>query len=215
MVAIAVILSVLVGIASLVTTTVRGQRLSEEVVIATNLAREGLEMARAFRDNGFTAGLRSGGCTSNCATLRDTLGDHEAIPQLVDVTAPFKVNLVLNYEGVDNTFGGKGVELCLRSNPPYYYQQFNNTNSGQSCAQAGGTLTRFKRWLVVDYVCLNPGTQGECVETNPKICGQAGGSCDPSFSQFAGHRVQSHVRITGRQGPNRDVVAEEYLYAWK
>ena len=211
-VAVFIILMALAAIATLVTVTVRGQRFAEETVVANNLAREGLEVARGLRDNAFTQGLRDAGCSSCTPPAYPTLPYPlpEPTPPAPDQEATVELDSTfgtwtLNFSGAVADFSGTGAQLCLVNNR--YVQ-----------AQAGcpaGTGTRYRRRLTLEVVCVDPSTLQECLNTTRGGCP---GSCAAGFSQFAGHRVRSRVSFPGHgcsSSTEGCVVLEDYLYAWK
>lgn len=216
-IAVFIILTALGGIATMVTMSVRGQERSEESVIAYNLAREGIEVARALRDNTFTTGILSTNCNSFCTTFRSNIQDHNGIIQMDPASNTNPFGFVLNYSGSGASFIALGNRICQRSGGGPIYQR----SAGTGCL-TGDTLTRFRRRLVVDYICLDPSTNEECVETGkpslPATCTVGGTNkvCTANYSQLAGHRVQSRVQVTNRKGGDLEVVSlEDYLYAWK
>jgi len=214
-----IILTAIGGIAALVTVSVRGENMTEETVIAYNLAREGVELARALRDNSFTSDLRSPTCTSDCQTLRSNIADHDGIVQTLQAASPYGYFPVLNYDGSISDFSSRGTDVCLRnssSDSRYYYNFYStvNTNSCQpdyNASTGNAGATRYKRRIQVDYICVNPVSNTECVSTGTG-CGVA--PC-ATFTLFAGHKVTSWVQITNRRGGNKNVSVEDYLYAWK
>lgn len=207
LVAIFIITAALVAVVTLVTLTVRSQISSEETVIAYNLAREGVEMARALRDKTFTKNVQPGCCSS---AFRETLltgtSDHAGafLTEVPSTTQRF----YFNYSSLDNTFNNAGNQVCFNSGSGLYYSQITG------CA-AGDTLTRFRRRIDLDYICLDPATNQECIATAPQTCASSTGSCPLPGERFVGHRVTSWVEIQGRRGPNKAIKIEDYLYAWK
>lgn len=207
-VAVFIILMALTAIATLVTVTVRGQRFAEETVIAGNLAREGIEVARMLRDNSFTTGFRPSTCTDPCSTLPSgqSGSDHDGTTE----TDPSTGGWAFNYNGSGGDFTALGTVLCLQNN--VYFQR----NAG--CP--ADTATRFRRRVTVDFLCLDadptsPNYNHECVATAGTGC--PGATC-VGYTQFVGHRVRSRVSFPGRScsaSTEGCIVLEDYLYAWK
>lgn len=211
-IAIFIILTALGGIATMVTMSVRGQERSEETVIAYNLAREGIEVARAMRDNTFTTGIRSTSCSTICTTLRNNSTAHVAYPRLFTPSPPADKVWYIVYNSTLN-YASSQAGVCWNSTEGYFHQ-FYSLGCDATNVDVTRLPTRFRRLLTIDYICLNPSTNAECVNTSDAGCTGAG-SC-AGYTQFIGHRVTSRVQVANRKGGAAEVITlEDYLYAWK
>lgn len=215
-VAIFIILTALGAIATLVFVSLRGQAQSEESVIAYNLAREALEVVRSLRDNTFTSGFwDASNCTDECTLLRagpSATLKHLAIVQF-DALNVFNPAWYLAYSN-DYTITSPQASVCLNTaaNVVFPYSSFLQYKNG--CPAGTIETGKYRRVVTLDFICLNA-THQECVEAeSTQFCGQAGGNCDVTYDRFGGHRVTVQVRVTSRGGP-RDIILQDYLYAWK
>ena len=147
MVAVFILALVLTAILSLVTYTVTSQHASEQQIIAQQLAREGIEVARNVRDSDFLAGV----ATSN--GLKTTVKNF--------LTARFNPGanswLLQNF-GFCTTWG-----LC-----PLWI----DPGSGSYQHDIVGPSTPFYRYLITDHICRNPSDGAESlVEVINTTCG--------------------------------------------
>lgn len=188
-VAIGIIIAAAVGSLSLVAGATNASKESEAAIMAGNLAREGIEIARAVRDTNwlaarpFDAGLYS-------AT------DYTAIPTFVPATAAW-------------TFDFSPTTIAEDRARLYRYSgTTGNATLGlwvQAPAQPPGTaLTQFRRLITLDALCDN-GLGGYAIVSSGSNCGAA---------KKIGVRAQSTVRWTvGRR--THLLTAEERLFDWR
>lgn len=214
-----IILTAIGGIAALVTVSVRGESMTEETVIAYNLAREGVELARAMRDNGFTTEARPATCGS-CRVLPigQTSSDHNGIIALLSISAPFAYFPSLDYDGATSNFTNRGTEVCLRgggTNSQFYYNYYNSSYAQScqpdACANVGNAcanVTRYRRRIQVDFICYN-------FSTNVETIAAAGTTGCTAPAQYIGNKITAIVLIYGSGGARKEVKVEDYLYAWK
>lgn len=208
-VAVYVIITALVAAASLVTTAVRRQMSIEERIMMYSLARESLEVMRGLRDNAFT-GTRPTNCTT-CVTLPSgqSGGDHNGITAF----NPTSGQWVFDYGGSDNKFDKvNGNEICQDGATGAYYQRNSACDAGDS-----HTFKNYRRRVTVDFICLNPSNNTECIANSGAGCP---GNCAAGYSQFIGHRVIARVWMPDRGCGTTSSVwgcvnLEDYLYAWK
>lgn len=179
-VALGVVLSVLITIAGLVMINLFGQKASESRIIAGNLAREGIEAMRQIRD---TVKLQK--------TTLDDFTENEYI-----AVAHYYVPLINTTNNSWNLRADNiNTQLYLKNNTYQY--------------DASGTLSPFKRQLVIDPICqdtanCSAGTTGVC-EISDGI-----GVCVATI----GYRIKSEVQWTeNNQAVNFSLT--DFLYDWQ
>src|SRR3989344_3375008 len=185
-VALGVVLSVLITIAGLVMINVFGQKASESRIIAGNLAREGIEAMRNIRD---TVKLQK-------TSLQDYIQDNDYIP-----TAHYYLPSI----DVTNNHWTLNSPSCTTFCANNYLYLLNNLYRYAT----GGTLTPFRRYLIIDPICQNT---AECATGDTGACELADGAgvCTATI----GYRVTSEVQWT----ENNQVVPVfklvDFLYEW-
>ncbi len=140
MVAVFILSMVLTAILSLITYTTTGQQASEQGIIAQQLAREGIEVARNLRDSDFLAGV----ATSN--SLKTSVKNFLTARFTPDTNSWVVVN-----------FG-----FCLNWN---FCPLWIDPASGSYQHDLVGSSTPFYRYLITDHICRDPSNGTESLVT--------------------------------------------------
>ncbi|MBI4268344.1 segregation/condensation protein A [Candidatus Uhrbacteria bacterium] len=164
----------LVGALGLTTSNAHNQSIGSFRLVASNLAREGVETARAFRDTnwlselgpeGWDAGLKDTEQSSHCALLSP---------------APFistDQSLVSPFSFVECKKDANGKDVILDDLYRIYRSDDGSFAQSAVPADAQGKVTLFYRKIRFDPICLSAGTQstkteddcGAETETNKKV----------------------------------------------
>lgn len=185
MVAITIIVSSISSSLALVQSSITASRIGGTHVIAANLAREGLEVARSIRDGNWLAGR------SFQVGLVDPAGKI-AKPALDRSNGTW--SLVFGSFALD----GSGAAIYLTDDGVYL----------QADAQPTGSSTSpYARMLTIDHVCRDNGTGVERIASGA-------GSC-LGTETLIGLAVSSAVRWTTVAGSFQTLTAEERLYDWR
>lgn len=185
-IAIGVILSVLISIAGLVAINIFGQKKSENKTIASNLAREGIEAIRNFRDTAIVKKRR----VEDETDLEYTESSH--------------YYFVTNFNSDNDnrwklTGGGSG-----------WGSEYNLGLSANNLYEPGGaTYTGFKRRITIDSLCLDP---ANCGAGDAGICDPADGAS--VCASRIGFRVTSEVQWT-ENTQTQTVKLVDFLYNWR
>lgn len=200
-VAIGIILACTIATLTLVITSIQAGRKGSDKIIATNLAREGIEIVRNIRDSNWisaASGIGSPIPDWDYGLVNGT--DPTAIPIIDDTN-------LSSLEFAPNDFGGLcGSADCTKiytTGTNYYIQ---NTNSS-------GTPTNFYRLLYLNPICRNP------IDDSEKIVGKTesiscGGIGYELYTEKIGIRVISEVHWPKSDGANK-VILEDRLYNWR
>ena len=179
-------LSVLITIAGLVMINVFGQKASESRIIAGNLAREGIEAMRNIRD---TVKLQK--------TTLETFTASEYLP-IFHYYIPFfdNTNNSWTLQSKCNTFCAD-TQLYLKDSVYQY-------------SQPTGTLTQFKRHLIIDPICQDT---SNCASGDTGVCELADGVgvCAATI----GYRVTSEVQWTENNQVVPTFKLVDFLYEWQ
>ncbi len=188
-VALGIIVSGIVGIMSLAIQNQTASEYSEERLIATNLAREGVEVVRNIRDTNWLS------CEISSGVLSCNDWDQD-LYQGTDVTAVpiFDVDnnsWTLNFE--PNSINHDYARIFRRSesDAEFIGTQFNSDES----SPANSISTGFRRLLEIHSICSDKTVSQSCLE---KI----------------GIRVQSTVQWYNRDKIN-EITVEERLFNWR
>jgi Tfp pilus assembly protein PilV len=191
-VALGIIVSGLVGMMNLTISNQTAGEDAEERLIATNLAREGIEVVRAIRDtNWLTCEVVAG--VLNCSAWDKDLvsgTDTTAVP-LFNVTnntwaIDFTPNdIAHNYARIWRKSAGTAANIGT---------QFQSTEA----TPTDSVLTAYSRLLELHLICTDKTIATSCAGGNPKI----------------GIRVQSKVQWEAR-GKENDIIVEERLFNWR
>lgn len=186
MVAVFILTLALTAILSLVTYTVTGQQASEQQIIAQQLAREGIEVARNFRDSDALEGVPS---SDSAYRL---------------YTSPIDT-MEVQFTPGSSAWSRGSCSGCPWSPPAFptgYRLWFKNGAYQESSAAA--QPTPYARRLELAHICRDAGgveaiiTSGSCAASSPRV----------------GTRVTSRVAYSER-AQLREVVLYDYLYEWK
>lgn len=127
-IAFGVVFTALISIVSLTIINVSGQRTSENELIASNLAREGIEIVRSLRD-----GSRLGGSSFMSDFVSDQ-SDHTLVASFRPDKNAWSLNFSVN---------------SINDAPLYLHDTYNVFTHDSS----GGQITPFKRLIILDYIC--------------------------------------------------------------
>jgi len=189
-VSMAVVGVALVGTISLTILNVSGQRASELEVIASNLAREGVEVSRGFRDSARLAN----------STFMETHIDCSGCPGQAEHTALVKFDPTTNTWTFDFT-------PDLITDPEAALSI--NTATGIYNHDGVGDTSLFSRLVTIDYICEN---SGNCSLGDGGICEDADGG--DVCGEVIGQRITSEVRWNNKD-EERSYILVDYLYEWK
>lgn len=230
----------LLGILAVVIANISGGEASKKMIVAANLAREGVEVVRQIRDNNWLdCGMQSGGVYF-CASWDDGLLDGAETPATAAI-AIFNANIAdgeryntWNLFFIDrgqysgNNFGNNSTRVYLNTETGLYLQ-----DTGQTCSinsdclsgncvagicQAPGSPTIYSRLIRLNEICSN-GESGEDYEEKVAYDDQ---TCDdfssvPIFADFiekVGIQIKSEVRWLERD-KQRSIIAEDKIYNWR
>lgn len=160
-------------------------------VIAVNLAREGIELAKQIRDsnwlsgNAFDLGLVNAGSP----------GDYTASPVWNGIIAAPYFDFTTN----TITDGNAAVVLTTASTTADFYANQN------TAPPIGGTATPFARLLTFAPICVD----GAGVQTVI-----ASGTCASLGQVKAGIRIESRIQWTRKGGAKSTVIYDD-IYDWK
>lgn len=185
-VAVGVILSVLISIAALVVVNIFGQKSSENRIIAGQLAREGIEVMRNFRDAAYLE--------------KRTL---EEVTSVYSESDHFYYYLTEFNNNDDNRWGIQGVASSdWNVIPKLVIDTYGLYTQG-----AGGDFTGFKRRIIIDSICADTTEPLECVDA---ICESGEGVC----THRIGYRITSEVQWT-ENSQDQTIELKEFLYEWR
>lgn len=183
---------IILALGSIITLTwfnIIGQKVSEEEVITSNLAREGIEAVRNFRDTDWLGG----------SAVINWTGQHTAIAGFNATNNSWSLDYSWLY-----TLVHPGTKLYLKNNL-YVHDA------------VGSVKTKFNRLITIEYVCLNPNDCP--VAAPAGICGPWEGTCSDSDSDgqpdIIAFRVSSKVRRTDDVDSFHDYELTDYLYEWR
>ncbi len=192
LVAMVVIMIGLTAAASFVFSNIRLQEISSDRVIATNLAREGVEYAKALRDSNWLAGnaFNAGMSAGSGATA-----DYSAVPY-VNTSGVFQ-----NFDFTPNTIGtDTNYTKIVRSSTAAGLGMYIQGAPGG--VPVTGTSTSFLRMVEFGPICAD----GVQIGVNGVDC--------------TGHGVQTGVHVTStvvwtKRGTQRSSVIVDELYDWR
>ncbi len=195
-VAIGIILSGLIGVVGLTVSNLTVGTATQSRLQAANLAREGIEAARAIRDGAWLQGavvpwydcpLSSG---LNCLSYTSTAGDITAVPMLDPVSFQWTMYFT------PNDFN-HATALIYRDQNSIYRQAVVTPI-------ASAATTAFRRLLELYPICRNQAANQE--SSSATTCG--GGQVQ------VGVRVVAEVEWAER-GNTHELVLEDFLYNWR
>ena len=181
----------ILGVTSLVSlniTTVKTGAENKDQILASNLAREGVEIVRNIRDSNWLAG-------KNFAAGLSSGNDYTG-------TIFYTFAPVFEMVFTANSF----EDDPLVSTPIYIYNNF--FYQPYPLLFVGSEKTKFKRLITLDRICRNNTTDIETIR-------ESGFSCDSATETLAGIRVYSDVQWTNTAGVIRTVRLEDKLYDWR
>jgi Tfp pilus assembly protein PilV len=192
LIAMTVIMIGLTAAAALVISNIRLQEISADRVIATNLAREGIEMAKAQRDSNWLAG---GAFNAGMSVGSGVTSDYSAIPSVGSSGVFGGFDFTPNNIDTDTNYT-KIVRSTTAASLGMYIQGF------ESGAPVVGTSTPFLRLLQFGPICADG-----------KIIGVNGTDCT-GHGLIAGVHVTSTVKWTKRGTARQSVIVDD-LYDWR
>ncbi|MBI4414917.1 MAG: hypothetical protein HY566_01610 [Candidatus Kerfeldbacteria bacterium] len=205
LIAIGIISASAVGTLTLVLGTTTVSSASKSQVLAMNLAREGIEVARSIRDsnwlaldggavpapvNGWLTGLQSG-------------TDYSAIPRFVPTASAW----FFEFAGVaEGDLGATNTRVYLHPVDRTYIQQ-------QTAPAAPYVATDYWRVVTLKPICWNESQVGRAQDTELLVAGD-GSTCGPGSPNQAGIEIRSLVRWLDRNR-TRNLTVTEKIYNWK
>ncbi len=192
LIAMTVILIGLTSAAILVISNIRLQEVSVDRVIATNLAREGIEMAKGQRDSNWLAGSAF---NAGMSVGVGVASDYSAIPSVLNNGTFNGFDFTPNNIGTDTNY----TKIVRSTNAASLGMFIQGYDSG---APVVGTSTAFLRILQFGPICADG-----------KIIGINGTDCT-GHGIVAGVHVTSTVQWTKR-GTTRQSVIVDDLYDWR
>ncbi|MFH1173090.1 MAG: hypothetical protein V1692_01005 [bacterium] len=184
---------------SLIMANILGVGVSENRVVASNLAREGIEIARHIRDSNW---LNCQGSCDWAEGLYLSAEDHTAVPAFYYDGLYGGDDSIWSLDFEADNFSDPAARIYIDKHyidywsTPLYY----NDNGARS---ETSQLTLYRRLITLDDIC----SDGAIKEENQ-------GACDsvPDVTKV-GIRVISEIRWQER-GREQSVVAEDWLYNW-
>lgn len=195
-VAIGIIIAGVVATLTLVISSIQAGRKSADKIIASNLAREGIEIVRNIRDsNWITTG-------SNWDDGLISGTDPTAIP-IIDNTNATSLDFTPSNFGAVCVVGKPDCTKIYKSDS-YYIQRSDPSNLSE---------TYFYRLLYLNPICRNPndGTEKIVEKGESSTCGLAS---YVSYTEKIGIRVISEIHWPNPSGKNV-VEVEDRLYNWR
>lgn len=198
-IALSIITFAIVGIISLTVMNISGQKITEDYIIASQLAREGVEVIRNLRDTDWLAS------DSVIRTATADFTKHYGIVRFdfTNNTWSPVFNLFADnaYEDANGSYNSDS-KILLAGSPDGVYQH------------DAGTATPYGRIIVIDFICLNT---GDCTDG---ICSYSELNCTDSTSDsdtypdVIGYRVTAKVQWNSK-GVLSYASSTDYLYDWR
>lgn len=230
---IGVILAGTIGAITLVSSTIRAGRTSNNQIVAASLAREGIEVVRTQRDSNWlkiqanedTDSGTSGIQLDTFSGIFDPVGGrHLVVPQLSSVGAwQLRFLQVGGDFSIDCGFPGRPCSnVCWLATPAMYRQR-------DACPSGNDQLTVFRRLLEIDPVCREDDSPADGVPdvgsaAAERIVGlpnsSGSGAVDGDGQACAANEIMVGVRVLSRvqwseAGGTKRVELEDRLYNWK
>lgn len=187
MVALTIIITSITSAMALVQSSITASRIGGSQVVASNLAREGLEVVRAMRDSNWLAG------TSFQAGLTD----------------PANKAARLAFDPTTATWSLVFGALTFTDPLSKVYQSPDGSFTQISPLPGGATQTPYKRIVTINYICRNTTTGAERIEAG------AAATCSVGTELLVGLAVNSAVNYASVGGGTRTLNVEERLYDWR
>lgn len=200
-ISISVLLVGVMAVVSLGIAMVTQARLTNTQVVASQLAREGVEVVRAIRDGNWLTAEDGGGGNWN-----DTLSSGTDYSMVLHWDSILNNTWTVNFDATDFGNCSTGFD-CTRmyanSNPPYDMAQF------ASVPPANYVATPYQRLLRLFPICRS--LTDETVET---FVTSDGVTCSSGTEEQVGIDIQVEVRWE-EKGITRSTMVEEHIYDWK
>ena len=186
---------IVAGVVGTMNLTLSNQKTSQDTVerlIATNLAREGIEIVRSIRDtNWLTCEIISDVLTCNTWDLGlVSASDTTAVPIFDIASNAWTINFTAN----DLTHNHARVWRKNAGGADNIGTQFQSTLT----TPADSALTGYRRMLELQSICTNKTISESCASGNSKI----------------GIRVQAHIQWKS-SGTESDLIVEERIFNWR
>ncbi len=213
LIALVILITALVGTVALIVNSISASRESRNRLIATSLAREAIEMARATRDSNWVTSLEkicSGGTNAGAVCIGDSecsgggsclseswdtglVGSNPAIPVL-DGVNPYQ----FDFSPADFS---DALARIHRVGDLY-----------QQGAGVGGAGSEFYRLIYINPIC-HDATDNEFIvgQASADTCGNGSASAYPTT---VGYRIIAEVRWPS-QNASHNVRVEDRLYNWQ
>ena len=198
LVAMAVIIVGLTAAGMFVISNIRLQELSADRVIATNLAREGIEIAKAQRDSNWLAGcyFYNGMMQGSACTTEGVGNDYEAIPYVS--TAGAFSGFDFTPDAMSDTNYTRLVRSTTAASAGMYIQGV------EGGVPVPGSTTPFSRLMAFHLICADGFIKSS----------GAGGCSIPGHGDIVGLRVTSTVTWSKRGLAHSSVIVDD-LYDWR
>lgn len=212
LIAIGIISASAVGTLTLVLGTTTISDASKSQVLAMNLAREGIEVARGIRDGNWLA-LDGGaipapldGWVTNLRSPADPT-DYSAIP----ILDPSAGTWSFEFPGVaESDLGATNTLIYLHPTNRTYIQQ-------QTAPAAPYVATGYWRVVTLNPICWNESLTERAQDSEQPVAGD-GSSCPPPSAPGSTNQVGVEVRSLVRwidRNRTRNLTVTEKLYNWK
>ena len=185
-----IIIGVLAGL-SLATQNTFTRNISENRLVAANLAREPIEMIRRLRDTNWTSTDPNIYWYSGIVTNVGNPPDKKLIVKSdIDPSG----NLIMGFQTVPNA---TTIDTCANCGL-YYHADSGSFNSSST----NGTVSEYKRLVTLDWVCLNSSNGTILTITSNNNC--------TSTNDFIGWQITSEVKWS-----TKSVKLVDYVYNWR
>ncbi len=198
-VSITILLVGVMAVVSLGIAMVSQARFTNAQVVASQLAREGVEVVRAIRDGNWLEAEDGGAVSWNDGLSVGT--DYSAVAEWDSGLSTWTVD----FDAIDfgNCVTGFDCTRMYSNNPTFEFAQF------ASVPPASWKDTEYQRLMRLFPICRS--LVDETIET---VLIADGTTCVPGSEEQVGIDVQVEVRWE-EKGISRSTTVEEYIYDWK
>lgn len=198
-ISLSILLVGVLGVASLGIAMISQARLSNSQAVATQLAREGVEVVRGIRDSNWLA-AESGSAVDFATGLSDG-ADYSLAPEWNPSTNIWTLDFTPQTFG--NCFTGFDcTQVYQHTSAPYEYAQFS------SAPGADWQITPFQRIMSLFPICRSLADELVEAPLTADLTTCAGGAVE------VGIHIQARIQWQER-GISKSSVVEEKIYDWK
>ncbi|MBI5037301.1 MAG: type II secretion system protein [Candidatus Kerfeldbacteria bacterium] len=216
--ALGIMITALTATIVLIVSSINASRESRQKLVATSLAREGIELARGIRDSNWVT-VQYGICTDSGSGVTN-----EGLPCTSD---SFCGAGTCAHEVWDAGLTGASPAIpVITGSSPYAFdfsvaaftdqtaRIYLNNNFYRQGAGVTGNPTEYHRLVYLNPICHDAGGAERIVDKfDNYTCGQ-GGSPVAAYPETVGYRIISEVRWPDAAS-NRKVILEDRLYNWQ